>query len=170
MIGSLLLGGLAVSLIGSLGSAIRRSARRLESARLRDQLVDAARTGELDLADWRVFSLIDWLDQVATTGRTDPPGRHARERPAGIDTLAGSLAASLAPHGHPAAPALPGPGAELRATALAYRKRHQRRHKLRYRLRLPRPRVAVPRSRTRAAPPIRRSLAEEIFAVADPAR
>ena len=82
MIGSLLLGGLAVSLIGSLGSAIRRSARRLESARLRDQLVDAARTGELDLADWRVFSLIDWLDQVATTGRTDPPGRHARERPA----------------------------------------------------------------------------------------
>jgi hypothetical protein len=165
VIGSLLLGGLAGSLIASLGSAIRRSTHRLESARLRDQLVDAARTGELDLADWRVFSLIDWLDQVATTGRTSPPGRHARERPAGIDTLAGSLAVTLAPQGHLPA-ALPGPGAELRATALAYRERHQRRHQVR----LPRPRAAGSRARMRVAVPIRRSLAEEIFAVAGPAR
>ena len=147
----LLVGWLVGPLIGALGLAIRRSIRRQECARLRDQLVDAARTGDLDVADWRVFSLIDWFDQVATTGRTDTPGRHAPDRGAEADTLAGSLAATLVPRGMPVPvdpfwPADPESevGAELRAAAVRYRDRHQQRLRIWPRRPPPRrPRIAV---------------------------
>src|SRR5689334_4513194 len=92
----------AAPLIGALGLAIRRSTRRQECAQLRDQLVDAARTGDLDVTDWRVFSLIDWFDQVATTGRTDIRGRHTPEGPDRHDaphSLVGSLVTALRPLG-----------------------------------------------------------------------
>jgi hypothetical protein len=134
---------LAVPLLGALGLAIRRSARRQECARLRDQLVDAARSGELDVADRRVVSLIDWLDQVATTGRTGIPGRHARHRRDPAGSLADSLATTLVTLGPPglvgASWPLPpqlGLGSDLRSAAEAYRERHQ---PIRYRPRRPAP-------------------------------
>jgi hypothetical protein len=147
----LIAGGLAVPLIGALALAIRRSIRRQECARLRDELVDAARTGELDVADWRVFSLIDWFDQVASTGRTSTPGRHGPSRLHWADSLASSLATSLLPLGTPGGvdSSWPAPpqlevGSEVRAAAVRYRERHQQR--LRYRPRRPpppRPRIAL---------------------------
>jgi hypothetical protein len=134
---------LAVPLLGALGLAIRRSGRRQECARLRDQLVDAARSGELDVADRRVVSLIDWLDQVATTGRTGIPGRHARHRREPADSLAHSLATTLVTLGPPGLvgaswplPPQPGLGSDLRSAAEAYRERHQ---PIRYRPRRPAP-------------------------------
>jgi len=140
----LIAGGLAVPLIGALALAIRRSIRRQECARLRDELVDAARTGELDVADWRVFSLIDWFDQVASTGRTTTPGRHGPGRAEWADSLASSLAATLLPLGTPGgvdsswpAPAQLDVGSEIRAAAVRYRERHQQR--LRYLPRRPPP-------------------------------
>jgi len=151
----LLTASVATPLIGSLGLAIRRSTRRQECARLRDQLVDAARHGELDVSDWRVFSLIDWFDQVANTGRTAIRGRHSpagAERGDGADSLVASLASALRPlatasppddrWSAPApwrAPADLGfeqldprcerlhPGADLRASAVSYRERQQQR-------------------------------------------
>jgi hypothetical protein len=132
----LLAGGLAVPLIGALAFAIRRSIRRQDCARLRDELVDAARTGELDVADWRVFGLIDWFDQVASTGRTTTPGRHGPSRPDRADSLAGSLAATLLPLGTPGGvhSSWPAPpqlevGSEVRAAAVRYRERHQQRQR-----------------------------------------
>jgi hypothetical protein len=83
-------GLLLIGLILLVSTAMIRSAKRLECARLRDELVDAARLGELDVSDARVFWLIDWFDRVAATGRLITSGRHATERP---DTT--SLTASL---------------------------------------------------------------------------
>jgi len=177
----------AAPLIGTLGLAIRRSTRRQECAQLRDQLVDAARTGELDVTDWRVFGLIDWFDQVATTGRTAIRGRHTPEGPDRHDSplsLVGSLVTALR---------TPGPvqvkwsgssrpdlgfeqldprtgqqalGADLRAIAVSYRERHQQRQ---WHL----PRLSLP-ARTRVEAPevlvMPSSLVEEIFAVAGPSR
>jgi hypothetical protein len=179
----------AAPLIGALGLAIRRSTRRQECAQLRDQLVDAARTGELDVTDWRVFSLIDWFDQVATTGRTDIRGRHTPEGPDRHDaphSLVDSLVTALRPLGTPGSVQTswpeqqpdrgfeqldphvgqPDPGADLRAIAVSYRERHQQRL---WHL----PRLSFP-ARTRSAPPeplvMPSSLVEEIFAVAGPSR
>ncbi len=193
-------GGLAAPLIGSLGLAIRRSTRRQECARLRDQLVDAARSGELDVTDWRLFSLIDWFDQVATTGRTDIPGRHAFGRhtigrrtadrhiadprdPAG--SLVRSLAGTLLPLG-PGPVQWPWSGpppieADIRSIALSYRERHQYRprHRLSHQSRhLPRrpssTRIQVatrtPSARTPSVLVMPSSLTEEIFAVAGSGR
>jgi hypothetical protein len=133
---ALIVTGLAAPLIGTLGLAIRRSTRRQECARLRDQLMDAARAGRLDLTDWRVVSLIDWFDHVATTGRTDAPGRHTGDRSGPADSLAVSLATTVLPLAvtgfddaawDAAWPEPPGPDPvlELQAAALAYRRRHQ---------------------------------------------
>lgn len=74
-------GLLLIGLIVLVSIAMNRSAKRLECARLRDELVDAARLGELDVSDARVFWLIDWFDRVAATGRLITSGRHATERP-----------------------------------------------------------------------------------------
>jgi hypothetical protein len=127
---------LAGPLIAVLGLAIRRSIRRQECAQLRDRLVDAARTGELDVADWRLCGLIDWFDQVATTGRTITRGRHTADRADRADlrgSLAGTLATTLLPLGPLGRiePSWPQPlpqdaGAELRAVAVRYRGRRQR--------------------------------------------
>ena len=177
---------LIAGLIGALGRAIRRSVRRQECARLRDQLVDAARTGELDVADWRVFGLIDWFDQVAATGRAVTPGRHTSGRLDPAESLAHSLVTTLVPLGPLALvnPDWPEPppvdaGSQLRAAAVEYRERTQRR--LRYRPRSlplrrprrvpsPRPRVHVtgcPKPDNALVPvQVSTSLVEEIFAVA----
>jgi hypothetical protein len=74
-------GLLLIGLIVLVSFAMARSAKRLQCARLRDELVDAARLGELDVSDARVFWLIDWFDRVAATGRVITSGRHATERP-----------------------------------------------------------------------------------------
>jgi hypothetical protein len=179
----------AAPLIGALGLAIRRSTRRQECAQLRDQLVDAARTGELDVTDWRVFSLIDWFDQVATTGRTDIRGRHTPAGPGRQDvplSLVSSLVTALRPLETPGSVQTSWSGSQpdlgfeqldpqagqldlatdLRAIAVSYRERHQQRlwHM---------PRLSLP-ARTRSAAPeplvIPSSLVEEIFAVAGPSR
>jgi hypothetical protein len=175
----LLIGGLVAPLIGSLGLAIRRSARRQECAQLRDQLVDAVRTGELDVSDWRVFSLIDWFDRVAATGRTDLPGRHTRERSdrnGSANSVVHSLAAALQPPGAPGGSSAersswPEPpelnvGSDLRAIALSYRERHQPRLR-----NLPRRPVPTPtRPQQPAGLVMPSSLVEEIFAVAGSGR
>jgi hypothetical protein len=85
-------------------TATTRSEKRLECARLRDELVDAARLGQIDVTEPRVFSLIDWFDRVARTGRVIAPGRHAAVRPqssALIESLTNalSLGRQLAPVG-----------------------------------------------------------------------
>jgi hypothetical protein len=177
----LLAGGLAVPLIGALGLAIRRSARRQECAALRDRLVDAARNGELDVADGRVVSLIDWFDRVATTGRTALPGRHAATSTGSPESLVSSLTATLLTAGaSPVGPSwpqppAPGAGAALQADAVRYRQRYQQRQWWR-----PRPSTAPlapvsplePAGRTVVEAPVEpvgcASLVEEIFAVAGP--
>lgn len=194
-IGPLLVGGLATGLIGALGLAIRRSTRRCECARLRDRLVDAARGGELDVTDWRVYSLIDWFDQVATTGRTAIAGRHALDRPGWFaapgqrggpgrrdpaDSLVRSLATTLGVLGRTGLldPSWPEPqvdvGSDVRAAAVRYRARHQRR--LRYRPQSPpQPPARIdiigrPKPDDGLLPLTVWSLAEEIFAVAGSGR
>jgi hypothetical protein len=190
----LLAGGLAVPLIGALGLAIRRSARREECAGLRDRLMDAARNGELDVADGRVVGLIEWFDRVAATGRTALPGRHAATSAGSPESLVQSLTSTLTAPGvspvGPSWPQAPAPdaGSAVWADAVRYRRRHQR---LGMRSRPPAtprervlPRAPVPRRAPAAPlepavrtlvdaeprPPGGASLVEEIFAVAGPVR
>jgi hypothetical protein len=127
----LIVGGLTV-LIVAVGSAIRRSLRRQQCAVLRDRLVDAARAGELDVADGRVFGLIDWFDQVATTGRIVADGRYGTGRRDPADSLAHSLATTLLPLGPPGRadtlrsdPPPSGTGAQLRVAAQRYREQRR---------------------------------------------
>jgi hypothetical protein len=86
--------GLLFILIVMVATATTRSEKRLECARLRDELVDAARLGQIDVTEPRVFSLIDWFDRVAQTGRVIASGRHAAARPqpsALIESLTNAL-------------------------------------------------------------------------------
>lgn len=176
--------GLAATLIGVLGLAIRRSIRRQACARLRDRLVDATRTGELDVADWRVIGLIDWFDHVAATGHTDIPGRHALDLPRDrdpADSLARSLATTLLPLGTtglfdsswPESPQVD-VGSDLWTDAVNYRERHhQRLRYLPWRPSQPRTRIHItghPKPDDGLVPLTGWSPAEEIFAVAGPVR
>ena len=162
--------GLLAPLVGGFGLAVRRSTRQEDSARLRDQLMDAVRRGRLDPTDWRLVGLIDWLDQVARTGRTDTLGRHSGEHGDPADSLALSLAATLLPLG-PAADgtAAPDPVADLQAEAFAFREKHQTRPSHRVRRRpAGSPGPVIVAGVDVAAVSQKPSLLEEIFAVADP--
>jgi hypothetical protein len=97
---------LVLALIATVASAVVRSARRLHCAQLRDELVDAARAGEINVADYRVFALIDWFDQVASTGRKPSPGRHAGKASIEKSPVATSLASAVGP-GSPLGPGGP---------------------------------------------------------------
>ena len=95
--------------------AIPRSAKRLECARLRDELVDAARLGQIDVSEPRVFWLIDWFDRVADSGRLITSARHSRKRQESTSSTVSLLNAllpqrQLAPVGpnFPLGPAWPG--------------------------------------------------------------
>jgi hypothetical protein len=77
--------------------AAARSARRLRFAQIRDELVNAARAGEINVTDQRVFALIDWFDRVANTGRKPAAGRHTSRTPVSTSEMAASLASAIGP-------------------------------------------------------------------------
>jgi hypothetical protein len=163
--------GLLAPLVGGFGLAVRRSTRQEDSVRLRDQLMDAVRRGRLDPTDWRLVGLIDWLDQVASTGRTDTLGRHSGGHGDPADSLALGLAATLLPLGPDPDTVTPDPVADLQAEAFAFREKHQTRpaHRRRRPTRPDSPVIVAGGdvSSAPARPPLP-SLVEEIFAVADP--